>query len=67
MRYFLAAILVYAIGVPAASALPAAGANSLSAPKAEPIMQAAARSRPHAQRQSRKDNGIHPLVGSGDY
>jgi hypothetical protein len=67
MRYFLATILVCSLGVPAASALPAAGSALLSAPKAAPVTQAAARSRPHAHRQSRKDNGIHPLVGSGDY
>jgi hypothetical protein len=53
--------------MPAASALPTISPNSLSASKADPVAQAAAHSRPHAHRQSRKDNGIHPLVGSGDY
>ena len=67
MRYILATIFICSLGIPAASALPAASPNSLSASKADAVTQAAARNRPHAQRQSRKDNGIHPLVGSGDY
>ncbi len=67
MRYILATIFICSLAIPAASALPAASPAPLSAPKAAPVTQAAARSRPHAHRQSRKDNGIHPLVGSGDY
>ena len=66
MRYILATILICSLAIPAASALPAAGPAPLSASKADRVMQAA-HSRPHAHRQSRKDNGIHPLVGSGDY
>ena len=45
MRYFLATILICSLGIPAASALPAARANSLSASRAEPVTQAAARNR----------------------
>ncbi|MGA2638452.1 hypothetical protein [Methylocella sp.] len=67
MRYVLATIFVCTVGMPAASALPTVSPNSLSASKADPMVQAATHSRPHAHRQSRKDNGIHPLVGSGDY
>ncbi len=67
MRYILATIFVCTVGMPAAFALPTISPNALSASKADPVAQAAAHSRPHAHRQSRKDNGIHPLVGSGDY
>ncbi|HEY8096742.1 MAG TPA: hypothetical protein VIE65_11725 [Methylobacter sp.] len=69
MRYVLVAIFVCAVGMPAASALPAVSPNSLSLSKAEPIAQPVKRARPHARRQSRGAGagGIHPLVGSGDY
>jgi hypothetical protein len=67
MRYVLATIFVCTVGMPAASALPTVSPNSLWASKADPMVQAATHSRPHSHRQSRKDNGIHPLVGSGDY
>ena len=66
MRYMLVAILVVA-GAPAASALPAVSPTLVAASKAEPLVQVAKRTRTHAHRASRKDNGIHPLVGSGDY
>jgi len=66
MRYVLAAIFVFALGVPAASALPTVSPNSLSVMKANPIVQAAKRNRPHSHRHS-GGGGIHPLVGSGDY
>jgi hypothetical protein len=66
MRYILVAILVGA-GAPAASALPTVGPIVVAASKAEAVIQVAKRSRQSAHRASRKDNGIHPLVGSGDY
>ena len=71
MRYILAAIFVCAVGMPAASALPAVSSNSLSVLKANPIVQVGKRNRsshrPHSHHHSRSDGGIHPLVGSGDY
>ncbi len=78
MRFIAAAILAYALAMPAASALPTAGQNALLVLEASPLVQAAKRNRPHYQRHSRsgdgnrhrhsrKDDGIHPLVGSGDY
>ena len=79
MRYVLAAIFVCAVSMPAASALPKVIPSSLLVSKADPLMQAVKRSRPGAHHQSRNadgshhrhsrkgDDGIHPLVGSGDY
>ncbi len=78
MRYVLAAIFVCAVGMPAASALPTVGPYSLSVLKGNPIVQVVRRNRPHSHRDrrsgdgirhrhSRSGNGIHPLVGSGDY
>lgn len=79
MRYVLAAILVCAVGMPAASALPTVGPNSLSVLKANSIVQAAKRKAPPSRRRSSgssssgsssgggSSSGIHPLVGSGDY
>ena len=67
MRYVLAAIFVCAVGMPAASALPTVSANSLSVSKANPIVHEVRRKRPHSHRHSRSGDGIHPLVGSGDY
>lgn len=83
MRYVLAAILIGALGAPAASALPAVNLKSASATQADPIAQVAKRGKPQAQRQNRgsggannnssnnsgggNTGGIHPLVGSGDY
>jgi hypothetical protein len=70
MRTILAVILLCALEMPAASALPAAGANPVAVSKADFFAQAAKRSRPPARRSSRNSNsanGIHPLVGSGDY
>ena len=69
MRHVLAGILILAIGAPTASAAPSVGANPVSVSKADPIVEAAKRGRPHAQRhgRGRSTGGIHPLVGSGDY
>ena len=73
MRYVLAAILVCAVGMPAASALPTIGPNSVSVSKTDPRVQVVRRNRPHSRiqphshRHSRSGDGIHPLVGSGDY
>ncbi len=66
MRYILATIFVCTVG-PAASALPTISANSLSASKADPMVQMVRRNHPHSHRHSRRDDGIRPLVGSGDY
>jgi hypothetical protein len=78
MRYVLAAIFVCAVGMPAASALPTIGPNSVSVSKADPPVQAVRHNRPHSLRHSRSGDGIrhrhnrsgdgiHPLAGSGDY
>jgi hypothetical protein len=71
MRYVLATIFVCTVGMPPASALPTVSPNSLSASKADLIVQEVRRNRPHSHRHShrhsRSDDGIRPLVGSGDY
>ena len=73
MRYVLAAILVCAVGMPAASALPTISPNSVSVSKADPRVQEVRRNRPHSRNQPhshrhrRSGDGIRPLVGSGDY
>jgi len=78
MRYVLATIFVFTVGMPAASALPTVSPNSVSVSKADPLVQVVRRNRPHSHRDSRSGdgirhrhsrsgNGIHPLVGSGDY
>jgi hypothetical protein len=67
MRYVLAAIFVCAVGMPAASAPPTVSPNSLSVLKAIPIAHVVRHKRPHSHRHSRGGDGIHPLVGSGDY
>lgn len=79
MRYVLAAIFVCAIGTPAAFALPTVGPNSISVSKSDPFVHVVRRNRPHSHHHSRSGNGIrhrlsrsgndgiHPLVGSGDY
>jgi len=67
MRYVLAAIFVCAVGMPAASALQTVSPNSVSVSKADPIVQVVKRNRSRAHHHSRSSNGIHPLVGSGDY
>jgi hypothetical protein len=69
MRYVLAAIFVCAVGMPAASALPTVSPNSLSALKADPVVQVVKRNRAPSRRHSRSSGGggIHPLVGSGGY
>jgi hypothetical protein len=69
MRYFLAAILICAIGAPAASALTPA---ALSLSKEDSIQKVAKRSsgKPQAKKSKSGGNagsGIHPLVGSGGY
>lgn len=67
MRYVFAAIIICAIGAPAASAMPAPKSDHLAVSNAQ-VTQVAKKSRP-APRQSRGggDGGIHPLVGSGGY
>jgi hypothetical protein len=79
MRYVLAAIFVCTVGMPAASALPTVSPNWVSVSKADPRVQVVrrnrphprvqvvSRNRPHSHRHSRSGDGIHPLVGSGDY
>jgi hypothetical protein len=68
MRYVLVALFVCAVGMPAASALPTLSLHSVSAPKADPVVQVVRRIRPPPHRHVRRgDGGIHPLVGSGDY
>jgi len=79
MRYVLVAIFVCAVGMPAASALPTVSPNSVSVSKADPLVQVVRHNRPPSHRHSRSgdairhrhgrsgDDGIHPLVGSGDY
>lgn len=75
MRYVLAAMLICAVGVPAASALPTAGLRPVLTKKADSFIQAAKHDRQPAKRQPSKRSsrnsggagGIHPLVGSGDY
>ncbi len=79
MRYVLAAIFASAVPIAAAAALPTVSPNSLSVSKAVPLVQVVKRNRPHSHHQSRSggsnhhrhsrrgDDGIHPLVGSGDY
>jgi hypothetical protein len=70
MRYVLAAIFVCALGLPAASALPAAGPDALALKKASPMVEVAKKQK--ASKGKRRSSGggaggIHPLVGSGDY
>jgi hypothetical protein len=79
MRYIFAVILVCALNIPEASALPTVSPDLASVPKADLFVQVAGRSRPRAHHHSgsgdgtrhrhsrRGDDGIHPLVGSGDY
>ncbi len=69
MRYALAVIFVCVIGMAEASALPAIGSRAVSVSKADPIVvQVAKRNHaPAVHHRSRADNGIHPLVGSGNY
>ncbi|WP_020174209.1 hypothetical protein [Methyloferula stellata] len=68
MRYGLAVIFICAIGSGAASALPMVGPHTVSVSKAAAVVQAAKRNHaPPAHRHGRADNGIHPLVGSGNY
>jgi hypothetical protein len=78
MRYVLAAIFICAAGMPAAFALPTVSPNSVSVSKPDPLVQVVRRNRPHSRRHTRSEDGvrhrhsrsgdgIHPLVGSGDY
>jgi hypothetical protein len=67
MRYLHAVIFVYAVGTGPASALPIANPHLVAASKAEQIVQIAKHARPAAHHHSRAGNGVHPLVGSGDY
>jgi len=73
MRYVLAAILVCAIGAPAALALPSVSPEALGLSKADPVLQVAKRSSAPKQQakksksSSSASSGIHPLVGSGEY
>jgi hypothetical protein len=67
MRVLLAAVFACALGLPAASALPAFGPHAPSFEKASPIVQVAKRGKASARRQGRSHGGIHSLVGSGDY
>jgi hypothetical protein len=78
MRFILAAIFIWVASMSAASALPTVSPNAISVSNAGALVQAAKRNRPHSQRHSRggggihhhrrsRDDGIHPLVGSGDY
>ncbi len=65
MRYVLAAVLICAIGAPAAFAASKGGSGSRSVAKASSA-QAAKKKAPRAQKGG-GDGGIHPLVGSGEY
>jgi hypothetical protein len=68
MRYVLAAIFLCAVGMPAASALPMVGPNSLSVSKADALVQLVGRHRPHPYRHARSGNGIrhrHARSGNG--
>ncbi len=79
MRYVFAVILVCSLNIPEVSALPTVSPNLASASSADSLGQVAGRSRPRAHHHSRSgdgtghrhghrgDDGIHPLVGSGDY
>lgn len=74
MRYFLAAILICAIGAPAAYALPTVSPGALSLSSGDAILKVAKRgaSKPPAKKSKSSgggssDGGIHPLVGSGGY
>ena len=67
MRYVLAMIFVCAVGIDATSALPTTSARTVSVVTTAPIVQVAKRNRSAAHRQNNSANGIHPLVGSGDY
>lgn len=68
MRYVLAALLTCAFCAPA-SALPIANTPALT--KASPVVQVAKKAKAAAastkSKSKKSDNGIHPLVGSGDY
>jgi hypothetical protein len=67
MQYLRAVIFVYAVGMAPASALPMVGSHLISASKVDSIVQVTKHARPAAHRHSRSGNGVHPLVGSGDY
>jgi hypothetical protein len=79
MRYVFAVIFACALNIPEVSALPVVSANLTSVSEADSFVQVAGRSRPRAHHHGRSedgtrhrhgrhgDDGIHPLVGSGDY
>lgn len=77
MRYVFSAIIVCALGIPAAFALPTAGASHVAMTNSDMTLvakrsggNAKSTSSAKASRTARgktQDNGIHPLVGSGDY
>jgi hypothetical protein len=67
MRYLRAVIFVYAVGMAPTFALPTVNSHLISASKADHIVQVTKHVRPAAHRHSRAENGVHPLVGSGDY
>ena len=68
MRYLHAVIFIYAVGTAPASALPIANPHLVAASQADQIVQVAKHARPAAHHHSsRAGNGVHPLVGSGDY
>ena len=73
MRTVLAAILILAIGTPAASALPSS-VSSAGLSEAEGVVLVAKRGKTQQakgkggkSRGASGAGGIHPLVGSGDY
>jgi hypothetical protein len=67
MRYLRAVIFVYAVGMAPASALPMANPHMVSASEADQMIQVVKHVRHAAHHHSRAGNGVHPLVGSGDY
>lgn len=67
MRYLHAVIFVYAVGTTPVSALPIANSHMAAASKSDQIVQLVKHARPAAHRRSHAGNGVHPLVGSGDY
>ncbi len=78
MRYFLAALFIFAVGAPTSQALPTLGGKSVALSKTDSIDQVAKRGKSQPTRSSRSGTGsgksssgsaggIHPLVGSGEY
>jgi hypothetical protein len=67
MRMVLAAFFIAAVAIPEASALPALNSDTLELSVSAPVAQVAKRKAAPPKRKAAKDNGIHPLVGSGGY